>query len=164
MMAAAAAALIAAAGGWYLASPWWTLWRMREAVRSGDVERLAAYVDLEAIRGQAARDSKASWGSILRTVRADTPARRRLVELARHRLADPGHLVDFRPWLAAIPIRFAGLGGGSGDAGYRPYVVHRGLDNFELRQEGASLDNGPLLTFRRHGLGWKLAGVRWGQQ
>ncbi|HYE28376.1 MAG TPA: DUF2939 domain-containing protein [Allosphingosinicella sp.] len=166
MALAAAAALIVAAGGWYLGSPWWTLWRMREAARAGDLAALASYVDGPAVREQARREFRAAWESVKAGVRTDTPAGRRVVDLARRQLetAAPGGSVrvrDLQPWLASIPIRLAG---GGGDPNYRPYLVRHGLDAFELRDEGASLENGPVLTFRRHGLGWKLAGVRWGQQ
>jgi hypothetical protein len=166
MLAAAAVLILAAAGGWYWGSPWWTLWRMREAARAGDMGRLAAYVDGAAIRKEAEREFRGNLASVLTVVGTGTPNGRRFVDLARRRLADPAAraIMDFRPWLASIPIRFAGFGGGSGDSGYRPYIVHRGLDAFEVRQEGAGPENGPMLTFRRHGLGWKLAGVRWGQQ
>jgi len=47
-LAAALLALLAA--GWWFGSPWWTLWRMREAARAGDSDALAAYVDFPALR------------------------------------------------------------------------------------------------------------------
>lgn len=46
---AACAVIILAAFGWYWGSPWWTLYRMREAARAGDVEGLARYVDYDGI-------------------------------------------------------------------------------------------------------------------
>ncbi|HYG47466.1 MAG TPA: DUF2939 domain-containing protein [Allosphingosinicella sp.] len=160
--AIAAAVLVAAPAAWYFGSPWWTLWRMREAARAGDMARLAAYVDMDSIRAQAKREFETLWSSVLADVRTDSPNGRDLVELARRKLADPSASVGLRAWLASVPIRFAGLGGG-GDPDHRPYIVRRGLDAFEVREERASLENGPVLTFRRHGLGWKLSEVRLGQ-
>lgn len=163
LLAGAAAALVAVPAGWYFGSPWWTLWRMREAARAGDVRTLARYVDLGAIVRRAAAEERASWAATLRMVRSDNDGGRRLVAFARHRIAEavrgsPFAMSDMRPWLTNMPIRI--VGGGRGD----PYVVHRGFDSFEVRDRGMSEDHGPMLTFRRHGLGWKLEGVRWGQQ
>jgi hypothetical protein len=162
LAAIAAAILIAAPAAWYFGSPWWTLWRMREAARARDLETLSTYVDRAAIQAQAERELKSLLGSVL----ADARNGGDFADIARRQLARPGvrgGLVDLQPWLASVPIRFAGLGGG-GDARYRAYIVRHGLESFEVREEGVSLENGPALTFRRHGLGWKLTGVRWGQQ
>ena len=48
LLAAALLALVAA--GWWFGSPWWTLWRMREAAQAGDADSLAAYIDFPALR------------------------------------------------------------------------------------------------------------------
>jgi hypothetical protein len=160
---AAAAALIALPAGWYYGSPWWTLWRIREAARAGDVRTLAGYVDLAAIARRGAAEARASWGAIIPTVRNDDELGRRLVAFARRKIAEAESgalfgMSDIRPGLANMSIRI--IGGGRGDV----YVVHRGFDSFEVRDRGMSLESGPLLTFRRHGLAWKLEGFRWGQQ
>jgi hypothetical protein len=47
---AAAALTLLLAVGWWFGSPWWTLWRMREAARAGNSEALAGYVDFPALR------------------------------------------------------------------------------------------------------------------
>ena len=52
-VALAAALLVLLAAGWWFGSPWWTLWRMREAARAGDSEALAAYIDFPALRDSA---------------------------------------------------------------------------------------------------------------
>jgi hypothetical protein len=164
ILAAATAAILAAIpAGWYFGSPWWTLWRMREAARAGDARTLAGYVDIETIARRAVAQERTSWGGTIRRVRTDNEGGRRLVALARRMIAKaergpPIGISDIRPWLANMPIRI--MGGRRGDS----YVVHRGLDRFEVRDRGMSEDYGPLLSFRRHGLGWKLEGVRWGQQ
>lgn len=159
-LAAVAAILLALPAGWYWASPWWTLWRIREAARAGDLAELAAYVDSAAVEAQAKAELKRSWGSVETAIRSEGEGGRRFADLARRKLAEAGRSsfrpAEIREWLAGIEI----FGGGRGD----PYVVRRGLDSFELRYRASSLDNGPVLSFRRHGLGWKLAGVRWGRQ
>ncbi len=160
MLAAAAGVLIASAAGWYWGSPWWTLWRMREAAQAGDLARLASYTDARAIEAEAKAQARRSWGSIEPAVRGDARSNGRFIALARRMLAEAKRYRfragEVRDWLADTPI----LGRRDGD----PYVVHRGLDRFEVRYRGTGLENGPILAFRRHGLGWKLAGVRWGQQ
>lgn len=167
MALAAAAALIAAAGGWYWASPWWTLWRMREAARARDVAALASYIDRAAVAARSKARARAFWRSVPTAPRGGTESPR-FVELARSRLAeierDPGvGPADLFDWLVAIPVRRGGLGAYR-TRDYDPVVIRHGFDRFELRERGASLKYGPLLTFRRHGLGWKLEDARWGQQ
>src|SRR4051794_12019385 len=162
---AAAAALIALAAGWYFGSPWWTLWRMREAARAGDVRTLASYVDLETMNRGAAAAARAYWRKALEEIPRNVPAARRFAASINRRIAAVDsesqiRLDELRPWLSEIPTA---VEKGDRARGY-PYIVHRGLDTFEMRYRGAGRDTGPLLTFRRHGLGWKLAGVRWGQQ
>ena len=71
--------------------------------------------------------------------------------------------LDVRPWLSEMPVSFATLFGLEGDKGYRPYIEYRRLSEFKVRDRN-SLDNGGILTFRRHGLGWKLEAMQWGQQ
>jgi hypothetical protein len=158
---AAAALLVAVPAGWYFGSPWWTLWRIREAARAGDVGTLAAYVDYRAIGRRAAAEARATWSSVIPALledrgsgRLSAPTRRRIVAALRGR---PAQLEELRPWFVTLSLR---PGARRGD----PYIVHRGLDRFEVRDRGMSEDHGPLLSFRRHGLGWKLEGVRWGQQ
>ena len=148
----AAAVLIALPAGWYYGSPWWTLWRMREAARAGDLNTLAGYVDSAALGRQAEDEAQAVWGSVLRDVREGKPVD--LKALARRH-------ARIEAWVTEIPSRLAGFGRG-GD--YEAYIVHRGLERFEVRERGTSLETGPMLTFRRHGLGWKLVALRFGQQ
>jgi hypothetical protein len=164
---AVAVLLVALPAGWYFGSPWWTLWRMREAARAGDAAALASYVDLAAVRQQAKAEFRAFWKGMQVGLNQDSPGGRHMLDLARRRLADPDQdlligLAELRPWLAEVPIRLFRLGGSP--RAYRPYIVHRGLDAFEVRDEGRSLETGPVLTFRRHGLGWKLEGAHWGEQ
>jgi hypothetical protein len=165
---AAAAALIAVPTVWYYGSPWWTLWRMREAARAGDLPTLLSYADRPTLVARATARAKAAWGSVLTMKLGDGEEVRRFVDLARRRLnsAERDSAIgprDLIGWLSEIQVRRGGLGG------YRtrdqdPIVVHSGLDRFDLRDRRHGGDNGPVLGFRRHGLGWKLEDVRLGQQ
>ena len=168
---ATAALLIAIPVGWYFGSPWWTLWRMREAARAGDAAALAAYVDWDEISSRHRRDYRMWMRSVLDTVRPDDPREnvRDFRAYAARELARPdGEIAvpaeDIRLWLAQIPVRFAGFGAVARPHGFRPYLVRYGLDRFEVRDEQADWELGPVLAFEREGLGWRLVGVRWGQQ
>jgi hypothetical protein len=169
ILAGVAAALLAALPvGWYFGSPWWTLWRMREAARAGDVRRLGSYFDFQAMLREGQKQSRATWRSLLAVAQPDSSGGRQLIEMATRSLGKPAAAVmirpqDLRPWFANFDVRWGGLGSSS-TGRFSPYIVHRGLNSFEVRERGASEKYGPLLTFRRHGLGWKLVAVRWGQQ
>ncbi|MFL6844692.1 MAG: DUF2939 domain-containing protein [Allosphingosinicella sp.] len=85
----AVAALLLLAGGWWIASPWWTLWRMRDAAEAGDARALAAYIDFPALRASTKRQLPGPLGRLAR------PAIDLLVTPAGLRLAltkrvDPG--------------------------------------------------------------------------
>jgi hypothetical protein len=150
MMIVAALVLIALPPAWYWGSPWWTLWRMREAARSGDVVRLASYVDFARLAAGARANRKSALSSLVRMVRSDSPERREFLANAKRSLvrdSGPG-FADLQPWLSEVTDH--------------AYVRHKGLSGFELRYRDASENDGPVLTFRREGLGWRLVGVRFG--
>lgn len=164
----AVAALIAAPATWYHGSPWWTLWRMREAAQAGDIRALAAYIDQPTLAAREKARARALWGSALTTPLGDSDNARRFVALAGRKLEEVEREAAAGPtelagWLAEIPVRWGGLGG------YRtkdqdPVVVRHGPGRFDLRDRRHSGENGPVLGFRRHGLGWKLEDVRRGRQ
>jgi hypothetical protein len=132
--AALAAALLAiAAAGWWFGSPWWTLWRMREAAQAGDGEALAAYVDFPALRASTRKQLGPLGGVFAR------PAVDALVSPAAIRLA-----------LAT------GRGGESSGGGGDVELVRTGAGEFRVERRGGTL------VFRRRGLGWKLAEIRAG--
>src|SRR4051812_10064124 len=89
ILVAAAAVLIIAPAGWYFGSPWWTLWRIREAARAGDMNRLASYVDAKAVQARFVAEGKTFWRSMLAIAmaRSTDPVGQRLVAQARRRLA-----------------------------------------------------------------------------
>jgi len=167
--AAATALLVALPAGWYFGSPWWTLWQMRDAARAGDYSTLAFYIDSAALEADAKAQARRWWRGVLKQPLAADPegaarwiarARRSLVELeTRPQIA----LSDLKPWFSQIPIHLISLGSND-PRGYHPCIRHQGLDAFELRDERASEDLGPVLSFRRKGLGWRLVAARWGQQ
>ncbi|HYJ81591.1 MAG TPA: DUF2939 domain-containing protein [Allosphingosinicella sp.] len=66
MLALAAALLVLAGAGWWFGSPWWTLWRMREAARAGDAQALAAYIDFPALRASTRRQLGPVGGALAR--------------------------------------------------------------------------------------------------
>ena len=165
--AAGVAALLA--GGWYWGSPWWTLWRMRQAAAAGDLATLGAYIDAQSISANHISEHRRWWRSMLAIHFADTDRAREFVALSRRQLARPDrelafHLEEVRPWLSEMPIRFTDIGVSRRDPGGRPYIRHHGLSVFEVRYRDWSDEYGPVLGFRRDGLQWKLTSVRLGQQ
>lgn len=168
ILASAAAALLMSAAGWYYGSPWWTLWQMREAARARDLATFSSYVDKPALAARTKARARSLLGSVLTAPPGDREDARRFVDFARRKLAELERQsgdspADLLGWLAKVPVRRGGFGG------YRtkdqdPVVIHHGLDRFELRDRRSGGKNGPVLSFRRHGLGWKLDDVRWGQQ
>ena len=133
-IAIAAAGLLAlSAGGWWFGSPWWTLWRMREAAEAGDAQALAAYIDFPALRASTRE------------------------QLGR-RLGSLGGLVAGPALDAAISpeaLRLA-LGKGRGGAGEPADIDLSRSGASEFRVKGRHGD----LVFRRHGLRWKLEKIR----
>jgi len=125
---AAAALLLLAGTGWWFGSPWWTLWRMREAAQAGDADALAAYIDFPALRASTRTKLAPRLGPLGGALAR--PAVDALVSPAALRLA---------------------LGRGRGGRGGGEVDVDRtGASEFRLRRGRQDL------VFRRHGLGWKL--------
>lgn len=162
--------LLALAGGWYLASPWWTLWRVKAAAQDADPKDLSAYVDFEMLTQKAQSEHLHFWKDLLEFhSRSRHPDAKFYAAEAAKKLARRGVDVsidptDVRPWLASIPLDPAVVTGFSKPTDYRPYIVRQRLQSFEVRDWNASMENGPVLTFTRRGLGWRLEGVRYGQQ
>lgn len=168
LAAAAAAALVALPAGWYFGSPWWTLWRMREAARAGDLATFASHVDRPVLAARSKAQARIWLESILTTPLGDSESAQRLRAFALRRLAEMERWggdspADFTRWLAEVPVRWGGLGGYR-TRDYDPVIVHYGLDRLDLRDRRARDELGPVLSFRRHGLGWKLEEGRFGQQ
>ncbi|HEX8222245.1 MAG TPA: DUF2939 domain-containing protein [Allosphingosinicella sp.] len=124
---AAAAAL---AAGWWLGSPWWTLWRMREAAAAGDSAALASYIDFPAVRESTRAQLGPGLGGLGSALL--TPTALRLALASR-------------------------LNGRAGAGEFK--VIRSGASEFRLHRQGRAHGKVDLV-FRRHGLGWKLAEVR----
>jgi len=151
-----------AAGAWYYASPGMTLKAMRDAAKAGDADRLAAYIDFPALRESLKEELKAKA-----TAEMAKPENREgfaaLGAMMAIRLVDD--MVDGMVTPAAMRRAFAQ------DSGSQPRVT--GIDpaspTIEIRREGidqftvfdkAKGDKGGGMIFRRHGLSWRLSGVR----
>ena len=136
LLLASVTGAVALAVLWYSASPWWTLWQVREAVRGGDARRLSSYVDYDEISARHGRDFRLWMRSVLATVSPANPHEnaRSFRAYAARELVRPDSEIyvapeDIRPWLASIPIGFAGVGTAD-EIDYRPYLVRYGLDRF----------------------------------
>jgi hypothetical protein len=110
---AAAALLAFAAAGWWFGSPWWTLWRMRDAARAGDAEALAAYIDFPALRASSREQLRPRLGPLA------GPAVNALVSPAALRLVLGG----------------GRQGGGAGKVG----LVRTGASEFRVERGGRDL-------------------------
>lgn len=138
-IAIAAGALLAlTAAGWWFASPWWTLWRMREAAAAGDSGALAAYIDFPALRASTKAQLSPRLGGLGSALAR--PAVDALVSPAALRLA------------LLKPRR------GEARAGELE-LIRTAASEFRLHRQGSAGGKGDLV-FRRHGFGWKLAEVR----
>ncbi|HEX8381283.1 MAG TPA: DUF2939 domain-containing protein [Allosphingosinicella sp.] len=132
---AAAALLALLAAGWWFGSPWWTLWRMREAAEAGDSEALAAYIDFPALRASTQAQIRPRLG----------PLGGLLAGPAIDAAISPAALR-----LALLHRRGARDGTGAGDGGGEAGPVRTGASEFRVRRSRGDF------VFRRHGLGWKL--------
>lgn len=136
-LAAALLVALAAAVGWWFASPWWTLWRIREAAEAQDSEAVAAYIDFPALRASTREQLATRLG----------PLGNALAGRAVDTLVSPTGI------RLALEGRGAREGAGEGE-GDEVDLVRTGAGEFRVRREGGDL------IFRRHGLGWKLEEIR----
>ncbi len=128
------ATLLALLGaGWWFGSPWWTLWRMREAAQAGDAQALAAYIDFPALREQL---GLGPLGGLVAGPAVDALVSPKALELA----------------LGSGRRSGGGSASGSGAKDVDP--VRTGASEFRVRSKRSDL------VFRRHGLGWKLEEIR----
>jgi hypothetical protein len=149
-VAIASAALLALlAAGWWVGSPWWTLWRMREAAEAGNSEALAAYIDFPALRASTREQLGSKLGPLGGLVAG--PALDAAISPEALRLA-----------LGKGRGNRSGGGNGAGGGGGRS--VESEPPDIDLARSGASefrvVGRHSDLVFRRHGLGWKLEEIR----
>jgi hypothetical protein len=159
VIGATAALLAAISAGWYLGSPWWTMWRMREAARAGDMQTLASYVDADAVKRAALADARSRLGEGIGRVLAD-----RSGDLGAALRSEWRRQIQSGGGRGAIDwvkdMRFSARDLIGGPAGPNPTMVQHSFDQFSVRERNRPSPG--LFTFRRHGLGWKLAAVRLG--
>jgi hypothetical protein len=163
LAALAAAALIIAAGvTWYLASPAWTLHKMKAAADANDPEALNSYIDYPALRedlkaeitGQMmaeAKKDKSGFGGVGLAIgtamigpvidRLVTPAGMRAALIAKRDQARTKAAPQ-----AASALRVPD----------DPVIVRRGFSEFLVASKQQPRGG---LVFKRHGLSWKLSGV-----
>jgi hypothetical protein len=142
-LAGVAAALLALlAAGWWFGSPWWTLWRMREATEAGDSETLARYIDFPALR--ASTREQLGLGPLGGLV--------------------AGPAIDAAISPEALSLALGKGRGGAGGDGTWPRGDASDPGEVDLARTGAGEfrvrgRRGDLI-FRRHGLSWKLEEIR----
>jgi hypothetical protein len=157
----AAGLLAALPVGWYLGSPWWTLWRMREAARAGDMQTLGSYVDRAAVWKATKRAAEAELlGALARAGTAKTTDERAYAIAVANDLRRQlrGESEVLKDTVEAIPYRPTELA--PAVFGLNPRIERRGLSEFVIRSP--STPSPGTFIFRRHGLGWKLHEVQWG--
>lgn len=165
---AAVAGLILLAAAWYWGAPWWAVWRTGEAAPTGNADRLAEWVDFERLTQQAQEEHRVLWRWLATVTPPDSADRRAYIARAKRLVAVGYREVkvgpeDVRPWLAELPSDLACVAGLKSNERYPVYIERRGLNEFRIRDRD-SPENGGILTFRRHGLSWRLEGMQWGQQ
>jgi hypothetical protein len=140
---------------WEVASPWWTLWNMRDAAEARDSERLASYVDFPRLRSNL-REQLVG----LAAKKGPMPAYEAFI-----RRASASVLID--PVVNAIvsskALRLAFLVRRERDpkipAANRKCGMRReSLERFRLRCARLSKARVDLI-FEREGLGWRLVGM-----
>ncbi len=183
----AIAVVMVAAGGWYYGSPLWTLKAMRDAAVAKDSAALSAYVDYEALRTDLKGDMRRSmmaemgkqpenpFGAIGMAIAM------KLIDPMIEAMVTPEGVEalfagqrggDDADDTASGPGSDGSAGSGAAEAapgsgpsarpslasagpGDDPEIDRISLDEFRVRGGGKDGE----LIFRRHGLGWKLAGV-----
>jgi hypothetical protein len=158
--------VIAAAVGWYIASPYYTLYQMREAAAAGNGAKLSNWVDYQALKidlkGELRRELLLEAN---RRGQADSLGVQFALALAPvgvEMLVTPEAVQAMFDARSAASTTGRGPAAGGSKVGVMPVGIPKedviidriGLSEFKVKtrgKEGAAL-------FRRAGLGWKLAG------
>ena len=138
-------------GGWYLASPWYAMWRIVTAIEDGDSAALEERVDFEALRGGMHADLAASRDD------GDSDLFDRIGDGIVQTVG--GAAID----LAVTPQGLAVLMDASTLMPGQDWswdVERTGLDTFTAVSTWEDGSPGPQLMFARQGLGWKMVGLR----
>jgi DUF2939 family protein len=148
----------------YLASPYYSIWRFGEALRTHDMEGLSARIDFNAVRGSLKQQIRDHFLGVLKKKKKD-----RLAQFLGANAGDPlDQLIDsyITPeGLAAIisdpaPIKKANsISSLPGIAGAQPHEIDWSKFRrvfFTSPRDFAVDHEGIKLRFRFNGLGWKL--------
>lgn len=159
-LAAALAALLPV-WGWYYVSPRWTLREMRAAALAHDSGRLDSFVDYSALRASTEAEMRANAAELLAMARPEVrdrvedDIRRRMTSAAVDSVSGPA-------WIQRIFGRddYPGWASGAAETVLVERIAVRSPNIFQLHDRS---DRYPRpagsLTFRRHGLGWKLVAI-----
>ena len=160
---AAAVLIIAAAVTWYLASPGWTLHQMKAAADANDPDALNTFIDYPALR----EDLKAEIrGQMIAEAQKDRSGFAPFGLAIGSALAGPA--VDALVTPAGMRAAFIAKrdqeqvkGAPQAASALRvpddPVIVRRGFSEFLVASKRQPKSG---LVFKRHGLSWKLSGVK----
>ena len=153
-------------GAWFYLSPLYTLREMKSAAEARDADKLSAYVDYPAVRADLKGDLRRMIGGHMAQPQGQgLEALGSAVALA---LLDP--MIDAMVTPEGVESMFAQQPKppqGSPAPAPRvhkppvqaptenPVIERRGLNEFRVRHKDPSKG---AIVFRRHGLGWKMAG------
>jgi len=145
-------------GVWFVASPWFAMKGIRDAAQDGDVAALERRIDFDAVREstwlQVDSSIRAKEGPLLEQIGGEVAAD--LAERALERGLNP-HSIATLITIGAIadPLLPERLRGKEieWDVERDGFDRFRGVGRFE---DGSA---GPVLHFRREGLGWTMIGV-----
>lgn len=166
--------VVVAGAGWYFGSPWLTLYQVKSAAERKDIDALIGYIDFDAVRSdlksqmhaQARREAATDHSPI-------DPEAEAIADQSVNEQVNPTNVRNLlKEAFAAKKPDDAGPATGNtaapagGDSDSSPLdqigkhiaVDRTGFDSFVVR--GEDKPDGVRLTFTRHGLGWKLSGVR----
>ena len=150
--------VLLAGGGWVWGSPYYTLWQMKQAAESRDVDALASHVDFDAVRSSVKEQVSAQLrrerggllgegglvlGALVHAGLADTAIDAAVSPNGMRFIFAAAPLAESEP-PSAIKLK-------ANEMRYRRLSFNR----FELtRADGAALE------FRLQGVNWKLIDVR----
>lgn len=163
---AAVAALLLAAVGWYVFSPQWTLWQIREAAEKRNADKLSSYIDYPKVRESMKSQLKAAMAA--KMMEGGGNGIEAIGMAIGMQMMDP--MIDAMISPEGLQAGFAKAAKSDRQAGKKAapfklgekdsYEIERdGIDAFEVVIEDPK-EEPTLLKFERRGLGWVLAGVQ----
>ena len=144
-----AAALVV--GAWAFASPWYSMWRIVNAIEDGDSATLEERVDFERLRGGMREDLSASRDD------GDTDLLDRIGDGIVNTVGGAVIDVAVTPQGLAVLLDASTLMPGQD---WSWDVDRTGLSSFTAVSTWEDGSAGPQLYFERDGLGWVMVGVR----